>query len=420
MDVNNLKYVVGAVAEKRPAIIRFFGPVNYETCKDFNEEFLWLQSWNPSKIVVLINSEGGSVIHGMSTFSVINSCPIDTECVVEGIAASMGSVIWAAGKRLYMHDYSLLMIHNPFCYYADPEDENTQATIKAFKEQIATIYSKRFGLDKDTVQKIMDGEPNVDGTYLSAKEAVAKGIIDKSHIIKTSKHVRDEIKAKIEGVSDLASLRDIMAHAADADRAKLVSKIQSILEQNEKNSLKPSKMEDKDMTLCAISAQLGFSDDSQLASVTNRIAELVKAEGELQAVKASVDELTIKLTGKEAEVANLSEKLTDVESKLQEYKDAEKAAHQKAVEAMVEDAINEGRITADAKETWVQMASANFELVKNTLATIPAREKITEKIAEDVENRQDAKDNLTDAEKEIKAKIDEVVGSDFSFLTLED
>ena len=114
MDINNLKHIVGEVEAAKPAIIRFFDSVNADSARNFISEFLWLQDYvKPSKIIVLINSEGGSVLSGMSIYSVIQACPYEVDCVVEGIAASMGSIIWAAGDNSYMHDYSLLMIHNP-------------------------------------------------------------------------------------------------------------------------------------------------------------------------------------------------------------------------------------------------------------------------------------------------------------------
>ena len=183
MDVNNLKHIVGSYEQGKPAVIRFFGPVEYWNVSEFNDEFLFLQEIvRPSKIIVAINSEGGSVIYGMSTFSVINSCPIETECVIEGIAASMGSIIWSAGKRLYMHDYSLLMIHNPFIEDAT-DDENTKRSIEVFRKQIETIYVKRFGLSEDQVKDIMDGKENLDGTFFTAQEAVDAGVSPGYHVI---------------------------------------------------------------------------------------------------------------------------------------------------------------------------------------------------------------------------------------------
>ena len=43
MDINDLKYIVGGVKPDQPAIIRFFGAVNYNNTQRFNEEFLYLQ-----------------------------------------------------------------------------------------------------------------------------------------------------------------------------------------------------------------------------------------------------------------------------------------------------------------------------------------------------------------------------------------
>ena len=67
MDVENLKYVVGRAEQGQPAIIRFFTAVDERSVQSFNDEFLWLQDYvKPSKIIVMINSEGGSVLYGMS------------------------------------------------------------------------------------------------------------------------------------------------------------------------------------------------------------------------------------------------------------------------------------------------------------------------------------------------------------------
>lgn len=234
MDTSNLKYVVGQAKENEPAIIRFFGSVDRWNTEAFNSEFLWLQDYiKPSKIIVMINSDGGSVVYGMSTFSIIQSCPIEVDCVIEGIAASMGSVIWAAGDNLFMHDYSILMVHNPFCAGEDEADENRKAMINAFRSQLETIYCKRFAMKKEDVQKMMNGEGNVDGTYFSAKDAVTAGILSKENIIKTTKAVRDEIAAKVNGITDATSLRDIMAAVLPDNADKLTSKISAILEKNQ-------------------------------------------------------------------------------------------------------------------------------------------------------------------------------------------
>lgn len=85
MDMNTLQYVVGEAKAGQPAVIRFFGRVTEETTSRFNDEFDFLENIiRPSCIRVLINSEGGSVLYGMSTYSTIANATVDTECIIEG------------------------------------------------------------------------------------------------------------------------------------------------------------------------------------------------------------------------------------------------------------------------------------------------------------------------------------------------
>ena len=419
MDVNNLKYVVGKAETNQPAIIRFFGSVDSFSTDCFNEEFLWLQDYvKPSKIVVLINSDGGSVMYGMSTFSIIQSCPIEVDCIIEGIAASMGSVIWAAGDHLYMHDYSILIIHNPFVYNNDNEDANIKNMVNAFRKQIETIYVKRFGLSKDKVRAIMDGEGDADGTYLSAKEAVNAGILPATNIIKTSKQVVEKVKSQIEGVKSVASICDIMNSALkEVDENKLLSEVVSIRTQNNQNfnpvvtgQEQNTMKENENVQFNAVTAQLGLEAETSLQSVSARITQLVNAESELKNVKNELGELKIKFKGKETEVANLQKNLSDVEGQLKAYKDAEEKSRNASIDAMVEDAIKAGKIDAGSKEDWVGMAKANLDMVKKTLDSIPGRDNIVDEIANDPENKNDAEEAMKDVNAKLAEKVKAVVG----------
>lgn len=412
MNASKLKYVVGKVEENAPAIIRFFGAVDSCSTECFNEEFLWLQNCvKPSKIVVLINSDGGSVMYGMSTFSIIQSCPIEVDCVIEGIAASMGSVIWSAGDHLYMHDYSILMIHSPFIYDMDVDDENVKNMINAFRTQIETIYVKRFGLSKEKVRAIMDGEGEADGTYFNAKEAVNAGILPANHILKTSKQVTEKVKNQIEGITSVTSLRDIMASIInEVDENKLLEEVAAIRKQNEQDSNQNQKLMEKQVNFEAVAAQLGFSADVTVASVSGRITELLKAETDLKEVQSQLDKLKIEYQGKEAAVTNMQTELDKVKADLKTYQDAEKAAQDAAIEKLVQDAIDAGKIDKKSKASWIQMAQDNLETVQTTLESIPAREVISQQIASDPQNKANADDALKTAQEKMAEKVKAVVG----------
>lgn len=412
MNPDDLKYVVGKAEAEAPAIIRFFGSVTEETTNRFNDEFLWLQDCvKPSKIVVLINSDGGSVVHGMSTFSIIQSCPIEVDCVIEGIAASMGSVIWAAGDNLFMHDYSILMIHNPFVWGEQVDDENIQAMIKAFRKQLETIYRKRFGLSKDKVSEIMDGDGECDGTYFNAKDAVKAGILPASNIIKTPKQIFDKVQNEIEGITNASSLRDIMSSViSQADENKLLESVFAIHRKNELQIQQNQMEENENVSFGAVAAQLGFPADTPLTSVANRVSELLKAESNLKDIQDKFDALTIQYTAKEAEVKNLQDELKEVKASLQTYQDAEKAAFEAQIGRTIQDAIDSGKIEASAKDNWIEMAHKNFDMVKSVLASIQGREKITDEIANDPENVKRVQDELKTAEERMAAEVEKVLG----------
>ena len=215
MDINTLQYVVGEVKADAPATIRFFGSVTEENTSRFNDEFDFLENViRPSCIRVLINSEGGSVLYGMSTYSTIANSKVDTECVIEGVAASMASIIWAAGKRSLMRDYAILMIHNPMMPSSEDMDVDTKAMVKAFTKQIETIYRKRFGLKAEHVRAIMDGEAGRDGTYFDVQAAVKAGIIPAENIIHTSKQLCEKVHSEVASMTETTAIQELMSRVS--------------------------------------------------------------------------------------------------------------------------------------------------------------------------------------------------------------
>ena len=110
------------------------------------------------------------------------------------MAASMGSVLWAAGARSLMRDYAILMIHNPFL--PSSEDDTGSDMVAAFTRQLRTIYRKRFGLAEEHVVSIMDGKAGRDGTYFDAESAVSAGIIPQDNILETSPQLRERVRTE--------------------------------------------------------------------------------------------------------------------------------------------------------------------------------------------------------------------------------
>ena len=422
MKTDELKYVVGEAQEAKPVYMRFYGRINEESTRQFNDEFLWVQDYvKPSKIVISINSEGGSVLYGMGTFSIIQQCPIEVETIIEGMAASMASVLWAAGTRSYMRDYSILMIHNPFVREENASPDSEQI-VKAFQKQIETVYHKRFGLTKEKIREIMDGKEGCDGTYFDARSAVGAGILPADHVLKTSKQVCTKVKNQIEGVVEAGALQKIMASInAELEDFKPLDVSDSIPNQNQINNSNSKETMDKEQEFAfgSVCAQLGLEKDSEVSTVITRIDALKNAEKKAREIQASYDSLKIQKEGVDAQLTNVQNELTTVKEELQNYKDAEEAQHKADIEQFVENAISEGKISPDAKSKWVEMAANNFEMVQETLNSIPKRDKISTEIANDPANVENAENQITEAEKKMAKAVEAVVGTDFQFKTLD-
>ena len=70
MNTETFEHIVCQSGAGRPASIRFFGRITEESAGRFSEAFDFLENIvRPSLIRVLINSEGGSVLHGMTVYA---------------------------------------------------------------------------------------------------------------------------------------------------------------------------------------------------------------------------------------------------------------------------------------------------------------------------------------------------------------
>ena len=423
MNANEFKNIIGEVHSDKIATIRFFGKVTEESTASFNAEFDFLENViRPSMIRVLINSEGGSVLHGMSTYSTIQNSKIKTECVIEGMAASMGSVIWAAANRSLMRDYSILMIHNPFL--PNSEDGESSDLVKAFIGQIETIYRKRFALPKEQVKAIMEGKAGRDGTFFDADSAVKAGIIPASNILKTSKQLCNKVKDSINGIEDIAKIQNLMEgfnHEASIllhDENKPVEQKNTILKQTEKHE---NMTEERTISFeyGAVAASLGMKDAFEVKDVMARISELISVEAKLIEARQELSNAQTISAGKDATILNMQKDLDSATARLDAFEEKETKERNARINKLVEDAIIEGKIGQENKEQWVNMAEANYSLAETTLASIPVREKITQEIANDPINIQTATETIKTAEEKMAEKVIAVVGEKFEFKKLE-
>jgi ATP-dependent Clp protease protease subunit len=144
------------------------------SAKDFNASLIALG--RPTELHISISSNGGDVSQGFAIYNMLARHPAKKIVTVEGLAASMASVIAMAGDEIIMPSNSMLMIHNPWGGVVGDADQidSFGDAIRKMQEQIVDTYAKRSKLPKEQVAEMMNAE-----TWLTAQEAVDFGLADR-------------------------------------------------------------------------------------------------------------------------------------------------------------------------------------------------------------------------------------------------
>ena len=245
------------------------------TAQSFIEE---IKAFKDVPMNLHINCVGGDVFEGMAIYNVIKKRTAKTTIYIEGVAASMGSVIALAGDELIMAENSLFMIHNAWggAMGEASEMRKTAALLEKISGEIADIYIKKTRLPYDRVKEMMDEE-----TWLSAEEAFNLGFVD--------------------------SISDAIKVAAKYD----VSKFKNITDKEIQNKLSVN-LKSKNMT-----EELKNWFNAKVEEIIARVKSSSKSETEdvkeVEVMMVDDKEVSEKLTEFEAKVTELDGFVTELE-----------------------------------------------------------------------------------------------------------
>ncbi|MBM7049504.1 MULTISPECIES: ATP-dependent Clp endopeptidase proteolytic subunit ClpP [Rhizobium] len=160
-------------------IIFLTGPVEDHMATLVCAQLLFLEAENPKKEIALyINSPGGVVTAGMAIYDTMQFIKpaISTLCI--GQAASMGSLLLAAGDKdmRFATPNSRIMVHQPsggFQGQASDIERHARDIIK-MKRRLNEIYVKHCGRTYEEVEQTLDRDH-----FMSSDEAKDWGLIDK-------------------------------------------------------------------------------------------------------------------------------------------------------------------------------------------------------------------------------------------------
>ena len=159
-------------------IVFLTGPVEDNVASLVCAQLLFLESENPKKdIAFYINSPGGIVTSGLAIYDTMQYIKpaISTVCI--GQAASMGSLLLAAGERAarFALPNSRIMIHQPS---GGAQGQATDIEIQAreildLRKRLNDIYVAHTGQDFQVIEEAVERD-----RYMSPEEAKEFGLID--------------------------------------------------------------------------------------------------------------------------------------------------------------------------------------------------------------------------------------------------
>lgn len=256
-----------------------------------------LKEISTENILLRINSPGGSVIDGLAIHDAIKRMPQKVTAQIEGLAASIATIIALGADEITMSQNSLFMIHNVWGGETGGAKDMRKAAdlMEKMGDRLVNIYVSKTGKDELEIRNWMDDE-----TWFTADEALEAGFID--------------------------SVEQPIALAAKFDINKLNYKNTSIVADMFKSNKKSLKMENQIEELKNFISDLfnkkNKVDEAEVVNVLENEEVAAKISELEEAIKTSNENLTDvsnTLEEKESNILALIDEVKNLEDKLAKY-----------------------------------------------------------------------------------------------------
>lgn len=150
-------------------------PIDDNVANIVEAQLLYLDSVNNEDITMYINTPGGSVSAGLGIYDTMRMVRSRVKTVCVGLAASMGSVLLAAGDERQILPHAKVMIHQPLGGVSgQASDILIEAKeIEKCRDVLCDILTLHSGKDRNTVFTDMDRNH-----WMTAEEAKEYGLVD--------------------------------------------------------------------------------------------------------------------------------------------------------------------------------------------------------------------------------------------------
>ena len=277
-----------------------------------------------SEIDLRVHSPGGSILDGLAIFNGIKNHPAKVVGRVEGLAASMGSVVLMAADEIEIPENAYVMIHNVSGgAYGDIEElESMAALMRKLQDDVTDLYADATGKDRSEIAKLM-----ADETWMNGEDAVKHGFAtrvlepvkaaacaDLKTLVSKFENVPEavlELQAQepdleedqVEEIED--SLEEDQAQESDDQEAAEIEADQEAIEKELQDEVKAkAELSTWGRILAALSGDKSAGNDGESsakaalvraekleAELSGRVDELEKIQGQLEILRAENKEL---------------------------------------------------------------------------------------------------------------------------------
>lgn len=306
--------VLKNILNENTACLLLYGEISDEggegkiASRDIVNELMYLDA-GYENLNIRINSIGGDVYPGIAIFNAIRQCRSNVTIYIDGIAASIAGVIALCGKRVEMSRYARMMLHNVSggCFGNKKDLQDMISTIESLEDTIAEIIAGRCGKDKEDIKNAY-----FDGTdhWLKADEALQLGLID--------------------------AIYDVEPVPAESSTDDIYRIFTNRLELEQQQPQNPDKMKLED-----------FKKIPRFANCADEVAVMAML----------------------GETAQKADKADELEKENGELKQQLGQQEEERIETAVTEAVTDGRIGADQKDTYKNILKADY---KNGITALKA------------------------------------------------
>ena len=276
--------------------------------KSFIDELKEIKDKN---INVHINSLGGSVFDGLAIYNALKNHAHNVTTKVEGICASISSVIAMAGDTIEMAENSLLMIHNPFAQTGGDANElrKTANILDKIRNEIADIYASRSKHDAEHYINLMDVE-----SWFNSKESLELGLINgitQSIDIKNEYDISKFTNITTEKINQVINNKNNLVMAENTQN--------EVVENNNENPTNDASLIGKIKSMLGVNPTNEHEEghDESVAEETDWAKTYEEMKDKVDNLEKAVHKIEVAMGMKEEEIENKSKELEKANAEIQ-------------------------------------------------------------------------------------------------------